>query len=273
MGESLGLALEASAHEVFWCRQGRSAATHARAQTFAALDTLKEVARSCEGCLSVCPPGEALTQARAVAQSGFVGVYVDANAVAPATAAAIAALFPAHYVDGGIVGPPARVPGTTRLYLSGERSAEVAGWFKAGPLEALDLGTGSTRASALKMAYAAYTKGLSALLLNVNALAERTGVRDALLGEWERSQPGLAARSDGTAAATSRKAWRFVGEMAEIAATFRDAGLPDGFHEGAGEVYARMAILKDQPAAELDRVLQALLDGSDAGNDDDEPAR
>ena len=140
MGVSVGLALQASGHEVIWCRAGRSAATRARAQTFTALDTMEEVARSCEGCLSVCPPGDALTQARAVAQTGFNGVYVDANAVAPATAAAVGALFPGRFVDGGIIGPPAQEPGSTRLYLSGERSAEVAGWFTAGPLEALDLG-------------------------------------------------------------------------------------------------------------------------------------
>lgn len=269
MGASLGLTLKASGQEVFWCRQGRSAATSARAESFAALDTLEAVARSCEACLSVCPPAAALSQARAVAECGFNGIYVDANAVAPATAAAIATLFNARYVDGGIVGPPALTPGTTRLYLSGERSAEVTGWFTSGPLEALDLGAGRTRASALKMAYAAYTKGLSALLLNVNALAERTGVRDALAAEWERSQPDLAKRSDRTAAATSAKAWRFVGEMAEIAATFGDAGLPSGFHEAAAEVYGRMAGFKDQPAATLDEVLQALLDRGEAGADTD----
>ena len=261
MGVTVAAALKASGHEVIWCRDGRSEATAARAAPFAALDSLREVAETCDGCLSVCPPGEALAQARAVADIGFDGVYVDANAVAPATATQVATLFGAWYVDGGIIGPPAQAPGTTRLYLSGERSSEAAGWFTAGALEAVDLGPGDTRASALKMAYAAYTKGLAALLLNVNALAERNGVRDALVAEWEQSQPGLAKRSDSTAAGTSPKAWRFVGEMEEIAATFDAAGLPAGFHEAAAEVYGRMADFQGEPGAELERVLKALLKG------------
>jgi 3-hydroxyisobutyrate dehydrogenase-like beta-hydroxyacid dehydrogenase len=117
----------------------------------------------------------------------------------------------------------------------------------------------ASSASALKMAYAAYTKGSSALLLAVNALAEAAGVRDALVQEWEISQPGLAKRSERTAAGTSRKAWRFVGEMQEIARTFAAAGLPDDFHLGAAELYRRMAELKDLPPAELEVVLQHIL--------------
>ena len=86
-------------------------------------------------------------------------------------------------------------------------------------------------ASALKMAYAAWTKGSSALLIAVRALAIREGVDGALHAEWERSQPGLGARSESAVAGNARKAWRFVGEMEEIAATFAAAGLPAGFHE------------------------------------------
>lgn len=65
---------------------------------------------------------------------------------------------------------------------------------------------------------------------------------------------------------TARRAWRFVGEMEEIAATFDAAGLPSSFHEAAAEVYGRMAGFKDEPAAELDAVLQALLALGDARN-------
>ncbi len=259
MGVSVAAALQASGHEVLWCREDRSSATASRAAAFAAVDTLAALSDACEACISVCPPGEALPQARAVAATGFDGLYVDANAVAPATAAEVADFFGERFVDGGIIGPPALTPGTTRLYLSGARSAEVTGWFTDGALQAVDLGAGSTRASALKMAYAAYTKGLAALLLNVNALAARNDVRDALVAEWQLSQPGLAARSEGAAAGTSPKAWRFVGEMQEIAATFDAAGLPAGFHEAAAQVYERLASFKDQPGAELADVLEALL--------------
>jgi hypothetical protein len=95
------------------------------------------------------------------------------------------------------------------------------------------------------MAYASYTKGVSALLMAIRALAIAEGVDDALLGEWERSQPGVRARSESGIRGSARKAWRFAGEMEEIAATFTGAGLPDGFHRAAAEIYARLAGYKD----------------------------
>jgi hypothetical protein len=103
-------------------------------------------------------------------------------------------------------------------------------------------------ASALKMAYAAVTKGTSALLLAVRALAASEGVDEALLAEWGRSQPELPKRSESAARDSARKAWRFVGEMDEIAAAFEAAGLPGGFHQAAGEIYQRLAGYKDVAA-------------------------
>jgi hypothetical protein len=266
MGASIGQALLASGHAVLWVAAGRSVETQARAVEFEACQTLETLLGRVDALISVCPPHAALTQGEAVRALGFSGLYVDANAVAPATAARLGALFDAAYVDGGVIGPPAKQPGTTRLYLSGPRAREVAHWFHAGALQAIALDGALTAASTLKMAYAAYTKGSSALLLAVNALASRGGVRDALLREWDLSQPELTARSERTARATAPKAWRFVGEMDEIAATFRAMDLPDGFHVGAAEIYQAMAALKDQPAAaaDLDTVLEAIASAAKA---------
>jgi hypothetical protein len=108
-----------------------------------------------------------------------------------------------------------------------------------------DVGT----ASALKMAYAAWTKGSSALLMAVCALAIHEGVDRVLRAEWQRSQPGLGARSESAVAANANKAWRFVGEMEEIAATFAAAGLPAGFHQACAVVYERLGRYKDTPSA------------------------
>jgi 3-hydroxyisobutyrate dehydrogenase-like beta-hydroxyacid dehydrogenase len=162
------------------------------------------------------------------------------------------------FVDGGIIGPPARTPGTTRLYLSGSAAPAAAAWFSAGPLQAIVLDGGPGAASALKMAYAAYTKGLSALVLAVRALAEAEGITPALLAEWALSQPGLTERSVHMARATAPKAWRFADEMHEIADTFAAAALPDGFHRAAAEIYRRLAQLKDAPDAALEDVLELL---------------
>ena len=93
----------------------------------------------------------------------------------------------------------------------------MADWFAATPVDARVI---QASASALKMCYAAFTKGSSALLLAVRALAEREGVGEDLLSEWGLSQPGLALRSEVTARHTSAKAWRFEAEMMEIAQTF-----------------------------------------------------
>jgi hypothetical protein len=82
----------------------------------------------------------------------------------------------------------------------------------------------------------------------VRALAASEGVDDALLAEWGRSQPDLPKKSEAAARDNARKAWRFVGEMDEIAATFEAAGLPGGFHQAAGEIYRRLADYKDAAA-------------------------
>jgi len=153
----------------------------------------------------------------------------------------------ATFVDGGIIGGPPQTRGTTRLYLSGAAAARVAALFPGGPLEAVVVAGGPGAASAVKVAYAAWNKGHAALLMAVRALAIAEGVDAALLAEWRLSQPDLPARSESAVQRNARKAWRFVGEMEEIAATFDAAGLPQGFHAAAAEIYRRLAPWKDAP--------------------------
>ena len=258
MGASLGAALRGNGHAVGWVGEGRTEATATRAREadLTRVDGLEEAVGAVDRVLSVCPSHAAVAVAEAVVAAGFQGTYVDANAVSPDTARRIGAIVGDGFVDGGIVGPPAWRPGVTRLYLSGAGAEAVAGWF-AGTL--VDARPVAGSASALKMCYAAFTKGSSALILAIRALAEREGVTEALLDEWALSQPGLPERSARTAGATSAKAWRFEGEMREIAATFRGAGLPDGFHQAAAEIYARMSPLKDATDVDVERVITHLL--------------
>lgn len=259
MGASVGAACDA---EVIWCADGRSAATAERAASagLRSVDSLARVVREAEIIVSVCPPGEATAVARSVAALGFGGIYVDANAVAPATARDIAASFD-RFVDGGIVGPPATRVGTTRIYLSGADAGAVASLWADGILEPRVLDGGAGSASALKMTYAAWTKVSAALLLDVRALARAEGVEDSLLGEWELSQPGTAERSALTAAGVVPKAWRFVGEMQEITRSFADADLPSGFGSAAAELYQRLAGCRDMSGADIESALAALLGG------------
>jgi 3-hydroxyisobutyrate dehydrogenase-like beta-hydroxyacid dehydrogenase len=212
--------------------------------------------------LSVCPPHAARDVARDVAREGFRGLYVDGNAVSPATGREVGAIVEAGgatFVDGGIIGPPPTKPGTTRFYLSGKDAVRVVPLLKVGPLDAIVVDGPAGAASAVKMAYAAYTKGSAALLIAIRALATAEGVDEALIAEWNRSQPDLPGKSESVAGRNAKKAWRFVGEMEEIAATFKEAGLPEGFHQAAADIYQRMAAYKDTPPPSIADVAKELL--------------
>lgn len=200
--------------------------------------------------------------ADAVADTGFDGLYVDANAIAPATARRIAGRFE-RFVDGGIIGPPPVRAGTTRLYLSGAEAPAVGASWDASPLEVRFVDGDAGAASAVKVCFAAWTKGTSALLLAIRALAESEDVTHAIVAEWLTSMPDLIDRAELTAPAVGPKAWRFVGEMEEIAATFAAEGLPTGFHLAAAEIYARLDRFKDdEPGPALTDVVDVLSDPS-----------
>jgi 3-hydroxyisobutyrate dehydrogenase-like beta-hydroxyacid dehydrogenase len=237
MGAAVGAALRSRGVPVLWASEGRSPETARRADE-AGLDdvrTVSEVARRADVVVSVCPPHAARAVAAAVAP--FQGTYVDANAVSPATARAVAAEIDGDFVDGGIVGPPPTGTETTRLYLSGARAEAIAGLFAATSVDARVLSDRIGDASALKMVYAAATKGHAALLLATRAAARAHGVEEALLDEWRLSLPEHEAESLAAARSAAAKGWRWIGEMEEIAATFGAAGLPEGFHLAAAEIF------------------------------------
>lgn len=261
MGESVGAALAAARHEVLWVTEGRSIHTRTRAekQGFFAIASVEAAAAQADVVFSICPPDAALDVAGAVKRTGFSGCYVDGNAISPGTAQTMAEMIGDGFVDGGIIGPPAWRPGAMRFYLSGRDAAEVAALFKGTLVDARVCGDEAGAASALKMAYAAYTKGSAALVLGVRALAEFYGVAESLVQEWGISQPRLNDMSVGLARQTSRKAWRFAGEMAEIAETFKAAGLPDGFHRAAEALYARLAGYKDREV-DIETLVAELLE-------------
>jgi len=249
MGAAIGACLGGRGLRVVWASAGRSAATRARARA-AALEDLGPLERTlgvADIVLSVCPPHGALALAREVAGHGFSGVYIDANAVSPGTVRDIGRVLEAAeatFVDGGIIGPPPVAGASSRIYLSGGRAKDIAGLFAGSNLEAIPLEGPAGAASALKACYAAWTKGAIALLAAIRALATHEGVEAALLEEWKRSQPELAKRSE-VITVQARKAWRWIGEMEEIAASFQAAGLPGGFHLAAAELYRRLEGFKD----------------------------
>jgi 3-hydroxyisobutyrate dehydrogenase-like beta-hydroxyacid dehydrogenase len=258
MGAAVGQCLTAAGHRVLWVPEGRSQASAERAAAAGltpAAGGLAGLAGQADVIVSVVPPHGALEVASQVA--GFGGVYADANAISPATAREVAAVVEAggaSYVDGGIIGTPPVTPGFIRFYLSGARAGQVKQLFEGSPADARVLGPDPVAASAMKMAYASWTKGSSALLLAARALARAEGVEEALLAEWALSQPALPDRLTRAAGSAAAKGWRWVAEMEEIAASMATDGLPGGFHRAAAEIYRRSG---SDPSPQA--VLSALL--------------
>ena len=258
---AMGSTVGASCTEpTIWLSEGRSEATWRRAEAagIRPVAEFTEFVATADVIVSVCPPDAATETSRTVAATGFDGIYVDANAIAPATARAIAEQHP-RFVDGGIIGPPVSGPGTTRLYLSGEAGAEVARLWEGTDLEVRLVTGGAGAASAVKTCFAAYTKGSTALLLAIRALAEAEGVSKSLLAEWDTSMPDLAMSSEIGARYSAPKAWRFSGEMHEVAQAFDDASLPSGFHGAAAQIYGRLLPFKDRDDVDFDEILAAIL--------------
>jgi len=256
MGASLAAACSG---ERLWSGDGRSPVTRDRAEAAGLIDvgSLDALVRRSDVIVSVCPPASAVTVADSVAALEFGGIYVDVNAISPATARAIGERF-ARFVDGGVVGPPAKARGTTRLYLSGADSPQIAELWTNSAVETRLVDGDVGAASAVKVCFAAWTKGTAALLLAIRALARAEGVEPALLAEWATSLPELAGQSERAAANNAAKAWRFAGELDASAASCTAHDLPGGFGRAASTIYERLARFRDMPDVPLDAVLAAL---------------
>lgn len=264
MGISVAASAQTGGSTVMWASQGRSPQTRARATDYSLVDagTVENMCRSCSILISVCPPHAAGEVADQVLACSFKGLYVDVNAISPRKAKQISEKMQNEgipFVDGGIIGGPAWEPDSTWLYLSGDDAQRVADCFKDGLLQTEIISSEVGDASALKMCYAALTKGTSALLCSVMGAAEGLGVREHLQRQWDRDELGSAERNIQRVRRVTAKAWRFAGEMEEIASTFEGAGQPGGFHLAAAEIYARMEGFKGQKQPpQLEEVLTAL---------------
>ena len=266
MGISVAAAAISSGHRVLWVSEGRSEDTKSRAsfQKLEDIKTLSKISES-EMVFSICPPQSAMEVAKAVSETGFEGLYMDANAGSPEKKHLINDLLKASnidFVDGGIIGPPANSEGSTRLYVSGERCDEIKDIFTDGFLSVHSVGHEIGKAASLKIAYGAWTKGSSALILAVRAMAKNAGVEKDLLHEWGLSQPNAEAMTLLSATLNSPKAWRFVSEMNEISETFASHGVPNVFWDAAAEVYERLTDFKNLPndRVDIDSVLQKLIE-------------
>lgn len=238
MGAAIGAILRQRGIEVLWASEGRSKQTKARAEAAELIDadTVVELVKRSDIVLSLCPPHAAADVAAGIGD--FRGVFVDANAISPATTRRIAGTFE-RFVDAGIVGGPPSTTRGPRLYVSGADAGSIPDLFSGTQVDVRVLSERVGEASALKMAYAAWTKGTAALVLAIREVARTEGVEEALLAEWRESIPELEARLTAAQRSAAAKGWRWVAEMEEIAATFEATGAPPGFHRAAADVFRR----------------------------------
>ncbi len=176
--------------------------------------------------------------------TGAKPVYVDCNAVSPATVGEIADVITdagAPFIDAGIIGlkPDGQGAGP-RFYVSGADTSAMQDLDGKG-FQVKNLGAEPGRASALKMCYAGLTKGTWTLHTAVLLAAEAQGLSAELREEFEYSQGPTLAQMEARTPRLPADSERWIGEMEEIAKTFADAGLPPGFHQGAAEIFRVLA--------------------------------
>jgi len=231
MGAAIATQIVAGGHTVLWCPDGRSPATHHRAQDAGLRPVpLGQLLADSEIVLSICPPAVAEEIATEVAEIGYRGIYVDANAISPPRMQKIATRFTAVgtvALDGCIFGPPPGGQSPVRLYLAGATAAScrVADLFTGSLAEPVLLGTHPGQASALKMAFASFQRTSRIAAALAHALADDHGITQALLTEAERMPRDILVNRDYIPSVADR-AWRWAPEMHEVADTLSDQHLP-----------------------------------------------
>ncbi len=254
MGHGVGLVLREHGHEVITSLDGRSERSRALADAGKVKDagTLDDAVSAADIVLSILPPAAAPRLAKDVTASmsrtGKTPVYVDCNAISTQTAVDIGDVITgagATFIDCGIVGlAPNKSPGT-RFYVSGPDTSAMQSLDGKG-FKVVDLGEAPGRASAMKMCYAALTKGSWTLWTAVLLTAERNGLLPPLLQEFDHSQSATLANMQRMVPHIPADSARWIGEMEEIAKTFREAGVSGGFHDGAAWI---MTLLSETPLA------------------------
>jgi 3-hydroxyisobutyrate dehydrogenase-like beta-hydroxyacid dehydrogenase len=224
MGAAVGGAVRAN---VAWASEGRSEATRQRATAFEDVGSVKELVRTSDLILSICPPAIAEAVAEEVFAEGFDGVFVEANAISPERMRRIAELGP-RVVDGSVIAAKGM-----HLYLAGRDANEVAALFADSDVRAIPLDAEVGAASALKMAFGGWNKIGIALTAQAHAIAGAYGVQGWL--EEEGVPPDRLPR-------VADRAWRWAPEMEEVAATCLERGLGDEIPRAAAAFYRRIEL-------------------------------
>lgn len=246
MGHNVGKVLKKEGLRIVTSLAGRSERTRGLAETagFEDLGSVEAVAREADVILSIMPPDKAIDAAReaaaAMKAAGNTPHYADCNAISPGTSKKVGDVIlsaGALYSDAGIVGPgPGMREKPTHFYVSGPDAAALD--VLQGPhIDVLNVGDEIGRASAVKMCYAAVTKGTWTLYTAALTAAEALGVSDELHAEFQFSRPAQYKDMEQMVPRMPLDAGRWIGEMHEIAATLGGTGVTPNFHKGAADIF------------------------------------
>lgn len=249
MGAAVAACAAANGHRVLWAPAGRSPATVARAQEYGLeAAPLEQLLADADVVLSLCPPAAAVDVAVQAAESNFAGVYVEANAISPATVGRVADVLPASavLVDAAVVGSPPVGGKAPTLYLAGPGAATelVELLFTGTAVRTHVLGTEPGQASALKLAFSAYQKVSRVLAALATGLAHEHGVEQELAAIAARRRGSYLSETE-YIPKTAARAWRWGPELEEAAAMAADAGLPPDVLTAAARTLARWDDAKD----------------------------
>ncbi len=268
MGHAVGLTLVNHGFNLVTCLRGRSERTHNLSKIGQIRDvpTLEALVTEADLILSILVPSQATSIAEKVANAMTITqkhtIYADCNAISPGTTQVINRIITnagSEFIDASIVGAPPGRGTPPRFYISGPAAESLLPLDKTG-IDIKPLGASIGRASALKMCYAALTKGTSALHLALLTAAEAMGLSAELRDELVYSQSETYRRMENELPAIPVKAGRWIREMEEIAASFEQVGVTGKFHQGAADMFAllnRTPFARETPESlDKERTLQ-----------------
>jgi len=249
MGQGMAMCIKAMGFDVCMASDGRSARTRSLGESAGMTDckSLEGLVQTCDMVLSVLDPGFAVTNAHAIAaacrNTGRKIVFAECNAISPQTLLEICDIMSSAdciVVDAGIVGPPPRNGARQSFYVSGPH-AGLMNRINSEQIRVRVAGDKLGDASAVKMCYAALTKGSIALGTELLIAARKLGVDQVLEAEFKSTQAELYETVLGRSTGMPSKAYRWVPEMNEIARTFAGVGLTPRLLQGAADLFAQVA--------------------------------
>ena len=248
MGAGIGGRLVERGLRVVTSLAGRSEASAKRAAAAGMVPVTDAEMAKADYFLSILPPSDAMglaeRMAKLIGPSNHKPIYVDCNAVSPPTKVEIGNVIieaGAPFVDGSIIGgPPKAGYDGPAIYASGSDASRFVPLNDFGLVVRVIEGPVGA-ASAMKMSYAGITKGFTALGAMMLLAATRGGVAEGLRMELEHSQPALLPWLQRAIPAMYSKAYRFVGEMEEIADYVGEDASAQEMFDAFADFYTRLA--------------------------------